>query len=116
MARLISNFFLATLAALSYAAFAAGEAAEPTARQKAVATASAGAIVQGAVQLGHYVGGLQRPWCIAFVPGGDLLVTEKVRGLRIVRDGALLLEPVAGTPPGIFAKEDSGLLDVALDP
>jgi len=87
-----------------------------TPRQQAVALASAGPIVQGEVQLERVAGGLQRPWSLAFLPGGDILVTEKHRGLRLVRAGAVLPEPVAGGPPGVFAKEDSGLLDVALDP
>lgn len=115
MARLIAKI-LVSLAVLAPAAFAAGQAAEPTARQKAVATAGAGPFSPGAVQLEHYVGGLQRPWCVAFLPTGELLVTEKYRGLRVVRDGALVPEPVTGVPQGVFAKEDSGLLDVALDP
>jgi len=115
MARLIAKI-LVSLAVLAPAAFAAGQAAEPTARQRAVATAGAGPFSPGAVQLEHYVGGLQRPWCVAFLPTGELLVTEKYRGLRVVRDGALVPEPVTGVPQGVFAKEDSGLLDVALDP
>jgi glucose/arabinose dehydrogenase len=108
--------FMWVMAILSPAAFGAGQATEATARQKAVATASAGPIVQGAVRLESLVAGLQRPWSLAFLPEGDLLVTEKYRGLRVVRNGALLPAPVAGGPPGVFAKEDSGLLDVALDP
>jgi glucose/arabinose dehydrogenase len=108
--------FMWVMAVLSTAAFGAGQATEPTARQKAVATASAGPIVQGTVRLESLVAGLQRPWSLAFLPEGDLLVTEKYRGLRVVRDGSLLPDPVAGGPPGVFAKEDSGLLDVALDP
>ncbi len=108
--------FIGLLALLSPAAFAAGQAAEPTARQKAVATASAGQVVAGGVRIEHFVRGLQHPWCIAFLPDGDLLVTEKYRGLRLVRDGQLMPDPVAGGPPGVFAKEDSGLLDVVLDP
>ena len=87
-----------------------------TAREKAVASASAGTIVQGAAQLEPVVRGLQRPWSLAFLPGGDMLVTEKYRGLRVVRGGALLPEPLAGGPPAVLAHEDSGLLDVVLDP
>jgi glucose/arabinose dehydrogenase len=107
---------LGLFALLPCASLAAGQAPEPTARQKAVATASAGPVVQGSVQLEHLVRGLQRPWSLAFLPDGELLVTEKHRGLRVVRGGALQHDPVAGGPPGVFAKEDSGLLDVALDP
>src|SRR5262245_32266599 len=91
-------------------------AAEPTARQKAVASASAANVVEGAARLERFVTGLSRPWSLAFTPDGDILITEKYGGLRVVRDGKLLPEPLAGGPPGIFAKSDSGLLDVALDP
>jgi len=36
------------------------------------------------------VDGLEHPWSIAFLPGGDMLVTERPGRLRIVRDGKLL--------------------------
>ncbi len=89
---------------------------ELTPRERAVARARAGPIVQGGAQLERVTGGLQRPWSLAFLPGGDLLVTEKYRGLRVVRDGALLPGAIAGGPPDVFAEADSGLLDIALDP
>jgi glucose/arabinose dehydrogenase len=108
--------FIGLLSLASTLAFSAEPPPALTARQKAVATASAGPVVQGNVRLERYVGGLQHPWCVAFLPGGDLLVTEKRRGLRLVRGGELQPAPVAGGPPGVFMKEDSGLLDVALDP
>lgn len=85
-------------------------------REQAVALASAGAFIQGGARLERIAEGLQRPWSLTFAPGGDILVTEKYRGLRIVREGRLLPEPLAGGPPDIFAEADSGLLDVALDP
>jgi glucose/arabinose dehydrogenase len=104
------------LTCLPLAAVAAPQAAEPSAREKAVATAGVGAVVQGAARLERLTSGLQRPWSLAFTPEGEILVTEKYRGLRVVRDGELLPEPLAGGPPNVFAKADSGLLDVALDP
>ena len=42
--------------------------------------------------------GLETPWSIAFLPGGDMLVTERPGRLRIIRDGHLLPDPVAGVP------------------
>lgn len=105
-----------TFACLVLCSTAAAQAPQPSARERAVASASAGAVIQGAAQLEPYVGGLQRPWSLAFLPAGDILVTEKYRGLRLIRDGRLLPEPLAGGPPGVFAKADSGLLEVALDP
>jgi glucose/arabinose dehydrogenase len=59
--------------------------------------------------------GLQNPWGIAFLPGGDILVTERPGRLRIVRDGHLLEQPVAGVP-AVFAEGQGGLLDVVPHP
>jgi aldose sugar dehydrogenase len=61
------------------------------------------------------VDGLQHPWAIAFLPGGDMLVTERPGRLRIVRDGRLLPEPVPGLPE-VRAGGQGGLLDLALHP
>ncbi len=61
------------------------------------------------------VEGLERPWSIAFLPGGDMLVTEKAGRLRIVRDGALLPEPVPGVPE-VVSEGQGGLLDVVPHP
>ena len=36
------------------------------------------------------------PWSIAFLPNGDMLFTERPGRLRIVRDGKLDPEPIAG--------------------
>jgi glucose/arabinose dehydrogenase len=59
--------------------------------------------------------GLQNPWSMAFLPGGDLLVTERPGRLRIVRNGKLLAQPVAGLPR-IRAAGQGGLLDVVPHP
>jgi len=59
--------------------------------------------------------GLVRPWSVAFLPDGDLLITEKPGRLRIVQDGKLLEDPISGLPP-IHAEGQGGLLDVAPHP
>jgi glucose/arabinose dehydrogenase len=59
--------------------------------------------------------GLVNPWSIAFLPGGDMLVTERPGRLRIVRDGTLLADPVQGLPE-VFARGQGGLLDVVPHP
>ena len=61
------------------------------------------------------VDGLQDPWSIAFLPGGEMLVTEKPGRLRIVRNGVLQPEPIAGTPEVRYLGQ-GGLLDVVLHP
>ena len=40
------------------------------------------------------VRGLVHPWSLAFLPDGDMLVTERVGRLRIVRNGKLSPSPV----------------------
>jgi len=61
------------------------------------------------------VGGLDHPWAMAFLPEGSVLVTERPGRLRLVEDGRLRAEPIGGVPP-VFARDQGGLLDVALDP
>ena len=61
------------------------------------------------------VDGLEHPWGLAFLPDGRMLVTERPGRLRIVADGWLLPEPVAGVPE-VWADGQGGLLDVALHP
>jgi aldose sugar dehydrogenase len=59
--------------------------------------------------------GLEHPWGMAFLPDGDLLITERPGRLRLVRDGALDPAPLEGVPE-VYASGQGGLLDVALDP
>lgn len=59
--------------------------------------------------------GLEVPWSIAWLPDGDMLVTERPGRLRIVRDGMLLPEPVAGVP-AVFAEGQGGLFEVLPHP
>ncbi len=61
------------------------------------------------------VDGLVRPWSMAFLPGGDMLVTEQPGRLRVVREGHLLEQPVSGVPE-VFYEGQGGLLDVVLHP
>jgi aldose sugar dehydrogenase len=61
------------------------------------------------------VDGLQHPWSMAFLPDGDLLVTERPGRLRIVRDGVLLPDPVPGVPE-VRVGGQGGLLDVVPHP
>lgn len=58
--------------------------------------------------------GLEHPWALAFLPDGDMLVTERPGRLRVIRDG-VLSGPVSGLPE-LVAGNQGGLLDVALDP
>ncbi len=59
--------------------------------------------------------GLAHPWGMAFLPGGEILVTERPGRLRVIRNGVLEPQPVAGVPE-VAARGQGGLLDVALHP
>ena len=59
--------------------------------------------------------GLIRPWSMAWLPNGDMLVTEKPGRLRIVRDGNLLPDPVPGVPE-VVDQGQGGLFDVLPHP
>lgn len=58
--------------------------------------------------------GLARPWSLAELPDGRLLVTERAGRLRVIDNGALRAEPVAGVPP-VLAVGQGGLFDVLPD-
>jgi len=59
--------------------------------------------------------GLDHPWSLAFLPNGDILVTERPGRLRIIRGGVLDANPITGVPP-VFAVSLQGLMGVALHP
>jgi glucose/arabinose dehydrogenase len=59
--------------------------------------------------------GLITPWSIAFLPGGDMLITERPGRLRLVRNGLLRMAPVEGVPE-VLAQGQGGLFDVVLHP
>jgi len=91
----------------------------------AALTACAGAPTDAAAQtftsehhtfrVATVVEGLEHPWGMAFLPDGSILVTERPGRLRLVRNGALEPEPIAGVPE-VWARGQGGLLDVALHP
>lgn len=59
--------------------------------------------------------GLKMPWATTFLPNGDLLVTERVGKLRLVKKGVLDPQDISGLPE-ILYKGQGGLLDVQLHP
>jgi aldose sugar dehydrogenase len=59
--------------------------------------------------------GLSHPWSMAWLPNGDMLITERAGQLRIIRNGVLDPMPIAGVPK-VQAGGTSGLLDIALHP
>src|SRR5687768_3180968 len=59
--------------------------------------------------------GLEKPWAVAFLPDGKMLVTEKPGRMRVVSADGTLSPPLAGLPK-VDARDQGGLLDVTLDP
>lgn len=60
--------------------------------------------------------GLENPWSIAFLPGGEALVTEVEHGVRLITaDGELTPDLLTGAPEALYSRQ-GGYLDLALDP
>jgi glucose/arabinose dehydrogenase len=61
------------------------------------------------------VTGLTMPWATAFLPNGDMLVTERVGKLRLVKNGQLDPTEISGLPKVLY-RGQGGLLDVVVHP
>jgi glucose/arabinose dehydrogenase len=59
-------------------------------------------------------GGLPGAWAFAFLPDGNILVTQNAGAMRITRDG-VVSAPISGVP-GVKSVAAQGLHDVVLDP
>lgn len=131
-ARGIGALALLFLAAGCAAGNGTGEPQESTQGSSSADEASSGAQMQSegypaqASAIGTYqsqahsfrlvpvVEGLENPWGVAFLPDGEMLVTERAGRLRLVRN-ATLSDPISGVPE-VFARQQGGLLDVAIHP
>lgn len=60
--------------------------------------------------------GLEVPWGLAFLPDGDVLVTERPGRIRLIHAGELLDEPVATVAVTSRPRTERGLLGLALSP
>ena len=70
----------------------------------------------GRLRVSTVVRGLANPWSMAFLPNGDMLVTEKPGRLRIIRNGVLDPTPISGVPTQIWTQGQAGLLEISLHP
>jgi glucose/arabinose dehydrogenase len=73
------------------------------------------ATANGPIRVVPVVTGLSHPWGMAFLPNGDILVTEREGRVRLVSDGVLDPEPIGGVPT-VHAVRLSGLMDIAPHP
>jgi glucose/arabinose dehydrogenase len=78
------------------------------------ARAGAGADARG-MRVETIASGLDHPWAVALLPGGDFLVTERSGQLRRVSAKGEISPPLAGVP-AVLAQGQGGLLDVVLAP
>ena len=68
-----------------------------------------------ALQLTELNTSLQRPWGLAFLPDGRMLVTEKDGSLKLLAANGSSLGAIQGVP-AVNSGGQGGLLDVVLDP
>ncbi len=63
----------------------------------------------------EFVTGLNRPWAMAHMPNGNMLVTEVPGRLRIITPEGSVSDPIEGVP-AVRAWGSRGLNDIILDP
>ncbi|MEO0548540.1 MAG: PQQ-dependent sugar dehydrogenase [Pseudomonadota bacterium] len=102
-----TSFAAIAIASLSAFSVAAGA---PT------ADADGAFVSEDGLKLVPLAEGLEFPWGLAELPGGDLLVTEREGRLRLIGSNGLVEAPVAGLPDDILVDRQGGLLGILLDP
>lgn len=70
---------------------------------------------KAAFRVETFVSGLEVPWGFAWMPNGDMLVTERPGRVRLISGGKLRPEPVF-TVPDVEPSSESGLMDISLHP
>jgi len=59
--------------------------------------------------------GLKRPWGVAILPDGRLLITEKIGDMKIITQTGSVSEPITGLPE-VNSVGQGGLLGLTIDP
>ncbi len=72
-------------------------------------------VIKTGYRVSEIAKGLDHPWSMAFLPGGSMLVTERVGRLRLIKDGALQTQPIGGVP-AVHTGSQAGLFDIVLHP
>ena len=107
---------LAVLLLLGLSACGDKEPVSPAAQPRTVQAApTVHESEKGKYAVTELVAGLEHPWGLAFLPGGDMLVTERPGRLRRISTGGQVSAPITGLPK-IFVDGQAGLLDVAVSP
>jgi aldose sugar dehydrogenase len=70
---------------------------------------------KGPVVMETVAKGLENPWGLAFLPDGRMLVTERAGRMRVIGQDGAISPPLTGVP-AVAARNQGGLLDVAVDP
>jgi len=70
---------------------------------------------QAKIKVSVVARGLDHPWSLTFLPNGDFLVTERSGQLRVIHEGKLAPEAVAGVPE-VFSESMLGLMEVLPHP
>ena len=71
---------------------------------------------QANFQISSLVENLENPWSMAFLPDGDMLISERPGRLRYLDDGELRETPISGLPDNMFTENRGGLFGLALHP
>src|SRR6187200_1438701 len=111
--------FASIVAILSFAVLGcSSETASPETSTSAVPDPGAPVFdtMEYKIRMVSVVDGLNYPYSFAFLPDGGILLTEMEGKLRLIRDGKLAPEPIAGIPPVVHDKATKGLMDIALHP
>lgn len=61
------------------------------------------------IRVAVFTKGLEYPYSMAFLPSGDMLVTERPGRLRIIHNGVLDPHPISGGPPSRFAGKSGAI-------
>lgn len=70
---------------------------------------------RGTVQVEYLLNDLRNPWGMAFLPDGQVLITERPGQLRLVAADFKTSADVDGVPE-VYSRGQGGLLDIALSP
>jgi glucose/arabinose dehydrogenase len=93
--------------------FASSVACSPAGLAENVVVSTEGGDVKFRVET--FASGLEVPWGFAWLPNGDMLVTERRGRVRIIEKGKLIAEPVF-TVPDVEPSSESGLMDISIHP